>query len=107
MVFAAMALHAHPEWGTRLQQSDNELDQFVDEVRRYYPFILLIGGRVLGEFTWRNHAFRKTDWVLFDLYGTNHDPHIWADPEVFRRNDSERKLYAPTILPHTGPVTGE
>jgi fatty-acid peroxygenase len=22
--------------------------------------------------------------VLLDIYGTNHDPHIWGDPEAFR-----------------------
>jgi fatty-acid peroxygenase len=38
---------------------------------------------VFSEFTWRNHTFRKKDWVLFDLYGTNHDPRIWADPQTF------------------------
>ncbi len=43
IVFAAMALHSHPEWRTRLQQSDDGLDLFVDEVRRSYPFIPLIG----------------------------------------------------------------
>jgi fatty-acid peroxygenase len=84
IVFTAMALHAHPEWRNRLQHSDDELDLFVDEVRRYYPFIPLIGGRVLSEFAWRNHTFRKNDWVLFDLYGTNHDPHIWTNPQTFR-----------------------
>jgi fatty-acid peroxygenase len=84
IVFAAMALHARPEWRIKLQRSDDGLDLFVDEVRRYYPFIPLIGGRVLSEFTWRNHTFRKKDWVLFDLYGTNHDPRIWTDPQNFR-----------------------
>jgi fatty-acid peroxygenase len=84
IVFAAMALHAHPEWRTRLRQSDDGLGLFVDEVRRCYPFIPLIGGRVLSEFTWRDHTFRKKDWVLFDLYGTNHDSQIWTDPQNFR-----------------------
>jgi fatty-acid peroxygenase len=95
IVFAAMALHAHPEWHTRLQQSDDELDLFVDEVRRYYPFIPLIGGRVLSEFTWRDHTFRKKEWVLFDLYGTNHDSRIWADPQNFRPERFKER--------HTGP----
>jgi fatty-acid peroxygenase len=84
IVFAAMALQAHPEWRTRLLQSDDELDLFVDKVRRYYPFIPFIGGRVLSEFTWRDHTFRKKEWVLFDLYGTNHDSRIWTDPQNFR-----------------------
>ena len=101
IVFAAMALHAHPEWRIRLQQSDDELDFFVDEVRRYYPFIPLIGGRVLSEFTWRGHMFRKKDWVLFDLYGTNHDPRIWSDPEIFRpERFRERKIGPYDLVSH-------
>lgn len=83
-VFAAMALHAHPEWRERLRASDEEMDHFVDEVRRYYPFIAAIGGRVMTEFSWRDHRFRTGDRVLFDLYGTNHDPLLWGDPERFR-----------------------
>jgi fatty-acid peroxygenase len=65
IVFAAMALQAHPEWQTKLRTSDGELDLFVNEIRRYYPFIPLIGGRVLSEFTWRNYTFRKKDWGAF------------------------------------------
>ena len=84
IVFAAMALHAHSEWGERLRDSDEELDLFVEEVRRFYPFIPVIGGRVLEGFTWRDHSFKSKNWVLFDLYGTNHDPRIWGDPDEFR-----------------------
>jgi fatty-acid peroxygenase len=98
IVFAAIALNDHPDWATRLQQSDDELGLFVDEVRRNYPFIPLIGGRVLKEFTWRNHTFRRKDWVLFDLYGTNHDPHIWANPEVFRPERFREKTIGPYDL---------
>jgi fatty-acid peroxygenase len=79
-----MALHAHPEWQDRLRNSDEELGLFVDEVRRFYPFIPLIGGRVLTEFKWRDHSFARGEWVLFDLFGTNHDSKIWRDPTVFR-----------------------
>jgi fatty-acid peroxygenase len=83
IVFAAMALHEHPEWNDKITTSEKYLDAFVDEVRRFYPFIPFIGGRVLKEFTWRDHCFRKRDWLLFDLYGTNHDARIWGNPESF------------------------
>jgi fatty-acid peroxygenase len=83
IVFAAMALHDHPEWRDKVRASEKNLDAFVDEVRRFYPFIPFVGGRVLKEFTWRDHRFKKQDWLLFDLYGTNHDPRIWGDPESF------------------------
>jgi fatty-acid peroxygenase len=84
IVFAAMALHNHPEWKERLAHDDAFLAAFVDEVRRFYPFIPLLGGRVLVPFEWRGHRFRKNDWVLFDLYGSNHDARTWGDPDVLR-----------------------
>jgi fatty-acid peroxygenase len=97
-VFVAMALHHHPEWRERLAASDSDLDIFADEVRRYYPLIPAVGGRVLEPFTWRGHHFRKNDWVMFDLYGTNHDPRIWGDPEVFRPARFREQAFGPYDL---------
>ncbi|MFZ0390163.1 MAG: cytochrome P450 [Calditrichia bacterium] len=85
ITFAALALHRHPECRGKLRAGeDNYLENFVQEVRRYYPYFPLIGGRVREEFNWREHFFKKGDWVILDLYGTNHDPRIWEKPEEFR-----------------------
>lgn len=85
VTFAALALHDHPEWRRRFEAGeDDDLEPFVQEVRRFYPFFPFIGGRVMNEFDWRDHHFTKGTWMLLDLYGTNHDPRIWGDPEVFR-----------------------
>jgi fatty-acid peroxygenase len=101
IVFAAMALHAHPKWREKLRDSDEWLDAFVDEVRRFYPFIPLIGGRVLTAFRWRDHSFKKSDWVLMDLYGTNHDARIWGDPNVFRpERFTERSIGPYDLVSH-------
>ena len=85
VVFAALALHEHPEWRERLGQGDGEeLELFVQEVRRFYPFFPLIAGRVREPFAWRGHRFAHGDWVLLDLFGTDRDPRAWADPDTFR-----------------------
>jgi len=85
VTFAALAMHHYPECTEKLQGRDEEyLGWFVQEVRRFYPFFPLVGGRVLEEFDWRGTHFAKGTWVLLDLYGTNHDPRIWGDPESFR-----------------------
>jgi fatty-acid peroxygenase len=52
-------------------------------VRRYYPFLPLVAGRALQDFDWRSHRFKKGTWVLLDIYGTNHDPRWWKDPDAF------------------------
>jgi fatty-acid peroxygenase len=85
VTFAALALHQHPDVARELERgSDEDLERFVQEVRRFYPFFPAIGGRVEREFDWRGHHFVKGTWVLLDIYGTNHDPRTWRDPEAFR-----------------------
>jgi len=85
VTFAALALHEHPEWRRRLLDGGaQDLECFVQEVRRFYPFFPLVAGRVLEPFAWRGHRFARGDWVLLDLYGTDHDSRIWGDPEAFR-----------------------
>ncbi len=83
VTFAAMALYDHPEWRERIAQDEESLEHFVHELRRYYPFIPFIGGRVLTPFEWRGHSFAKDDWALIDLYGTNRDPRAWDDADTF------------------------
>jgi fatty-acid peroxygenase len=95
IVFAAMALYEHPEWRETISGSDKYLEAFVHEVRRFYPFIPFIGGRVIKEFTWRDRRFKRDDWVLFDLYGTNHDPRIWGDANVFRPERFLQQSFGP------------
>lgn len=85
MVFAALALHQHPQWReTFAAGAEEDLEPFVQEVRRFYPFFPVVGGRVRQSFDWRGVGFRKGRWVLLDLYGTNHDPRLWPEPEAFR-----------------------
>lgn len=84
IVFAAMALHEFPQWRDRLKEDDADLDGFVHEVRRWYPYLPVMGGRVRRAFEWRGHRFAEGDWMLLDLYGTNRDPRIWSEPEEFR-----------------------
>ncbi|WP_330400744.1 cytochrome P450 [Lacrimispora amygdalina] len=57
---------------------------FVQEVRRYYPFTPFVGARVHKDFVWDQYEFKKGVLVLLDVYGMNHDPVIWGDPDKFR-----------------------
>ena len=85
ITFAALALHEHPDWRDRFAAGDEaDLEPFVQELRRFYPFFPLIGGRARENFEWSGHAFAEGDWVLLDLYGTNHDARLWPEPEQFR-----------------------
>lgn len=84
IVFAAQALHEHPEQRQVLAaRGEPYLEAFAQEVRRLCPFFPFIGGRARSDFDWRGHRFASGDWVLLDIYGTNRDPDIWDQPERF------------------------
>ncbi len=85
IAFGALALHRLPQYRKKLQAGDDEfLQMFVQEIRRFFPFVPVLGARVRKEFTWKGHHFEKGRLVLLDIYGTNHDPRLWEDPGAFR-----------------------
>ena len=84
ITFAALALHEHPECKEKLQSEGSEYtDRFAQEVRRFYPFAPFLGARVQKDFHWHQCKFKKDTLVLLDIYGTNHDPRIWRNPNEF------------------------
>ncbi len=83
VMFAALALYEHPEEAHKLKDSDQYLEWFVQEVRRFYPFFPFAAARVKHSFEWQDYTFMKGQRVLLDLYGTNHDERLWPDPESF------------------------
>ncbi|WP_223115400.1 cytochrome P450 [Luteimonas suaedae] len=83
-VFVAHALHAHPREMEKLRTADPAaLDRFVQEVRRFYPFFPAVAARTCLAFSWQGLDFPADVRVMFDLYGTNHDPRIWRTPWRF------------------------
>ena len=82
--FLALAVHHHPNEKEKLRLGDEKYAQmFVQEVRRFYPFFPFVGALVKKDFTWNGYPFEEGTLTLLDLYGTNHDPNIWDDPDVF------------------------
>lgn len=88
VTFSALAMHEYPavrQW--LLDGAPERLRWFTQEVRRFYPFFPVVSGIALEPFEWRDHHFDRGTWMMLDLYGTNHDPRLWASPERF---DPER-----------------
>ncbi|HEU4508720.1 MAG TPA: cytochrome P450 [Pyrinomonadaceae bacterium] len=82
VVFVAHAMQFNPESAEKIDDADYA-DRFVQEVRRFYPFFPAVAAHAKSDFVWNGFRFHKGDWVLLDLYGTNHDPATWKDPERF------------------------
>ncbi|SFQ22622.1 cytochrome P450 [Salibacterium halotolerans] len=86
IMFGALALHEYPAVEETLRTTDNEkyTRMFVQELRRYYPFAPFIGAVVRKDFLWNEYRLKKGTLVIMDIYGTNHHPELWKEPEVFR-----------------------
>lgn len=85
VVFAAHAVHHHPEWTATLAGgSEIDTHAFAQEVRRFYPFFPAAAARVRDNFIWRGYHFPAGARALLDLYGTNHDARLWPQPGEFR-----------------------
>lgn len=83
--FAAVALVRHPQWRDTFAAGDErDLEPFVQEVRRFFPFFPAVPGRVRAPFRIQDHDIRIGDRVILDLYGTCHDRRTFPDPDSFR-----------------------
>lgn len=104
IVFAALALHQRLELRQHiLEGGEPYLDAFAQEVRRHTPFFPIIGGRVKETFNWQGHRFTKGDWVILDLFGTNHDPQVWGAPETFAPERFRERRPSPfDLIPQGG-----
>ena len=54
----------------------------------------------MKEFDWHGRRFALDDWVMLDIYATNRDQRIWAEPnrfapERFRNWDGDRNTLVP------------
>lgn len=84
IAFSALAVHQYPEHRERLEDDDGALENFVQEIRRFYPFAPAMGAMTSKSFNWQGYHFPKGRLVILDLYGTNHDPRSWDNPDEFR-----------------------
>ncbi|GAB2926811.1 cytochrome P450 [Nonomuraea sp. N2-4H] len=84
ITYAAHALHRRPEHRARLAGGDPEFaEAFAHELRRFYPFAPLLGGRAARELDWRGTHIPRGSLILLDVYGQHHDPRYWRDPYTF------------------------
>ncbi|WP_234998493.1 cytochrome P450 [Salirhabdus sp. Marseille-P4669] len=104
ITFMILALHEHPEHVELLRiGTEEDLEAFVEEVRRFYPFGPFLAARVKEDFEWNDCTFNKGTLVLLDVYGTNHDNRIWEDANHFNpRNFHKRTENKYNFIPQGG-----
>ncbi|MEV1131126.1 cytochrome P450 [Agromyces sp. NPDC049794] len=102
LVFTAHAMHHHPDWRSRVTTDHEMAGHFANEVRRRYPFFPLIAGTVQRPFEWRGRDFEPGEWVILDLYATNHDKRLWSERNQFRPERFERWSGDPNTLVSQG-----
>ncbi|HEX3628338.1 MAG TPA: cytochrome P450 [Verrucomicrobiae bacterium] len=82
IAFAAHAMHQYPEVRAGLRD-ENYIEMFAQEVRRFYPFFPALIAQTTHEFIWNGLEFPAHTRTMLDIYGTNHDPRAWRDPDQF------------------------
>ena len=82
--FVALAIHHYPKEAEKVRESKDFTQMFIQEVRRYYPFFPAILAIVKKDFTWKDYQFKKGTLTMLDVYGTNHDPKLWDNPDLFQ-----------------------
>lgn len=104
ITFSALALHNHPEYKEKLKSGNgDDLEMFVQEVRRFYPFGPFLGAQARKDFVWNQCEFKEGMLVLLDLYGTNHDARLWENPNEFRpERFKDRKDQLFDLIPQGG-----
>lgn len=84
IALSALALYEFPDAKEKLSGADAEAyKHFVQETRRYYPFFPVAPAIVKQDFLWDGHDFKEGTLVLLDLYGNNHHPELWEQPNEF------------------------
>jgi fatty-acid peroxygenase len=81
--FAAHALHGKPEFCTRVATDPAFTLAFVHELRRFYPFVPLLGARARHDLAIGGDEIPTRGLLVLDVFGHLHDPHWWRQPNRF------------------------
>ncbi|WP_346386302.1 cytochrome P450 [Nocardioides sp.] len=84
--FLARDLAIYPHWRPLLRDADRALDRrfaFGHEVRRTCPFVPALVGRAHSAAEIDGVRVEPGNMLVLDVPATNHDPHLWSEPDEF------------------------
>lgn len=104
IAFLGHAIISYPDEKQKLNsRKESDLENFVQEVRRLYPFFPFNGARVKEDFEWNGYHFEKDMVTILDFFGTNHDPRSWTNPTIFQPTRFEEETMTPyNFMPQGG-----
>ena len=84
------------------------LERFITEVMRIAPIAHTHVRQVKAGFEYENSKFRAGDILLLSVFGFNHNPDIWEEPDKFYPERFTNKVLASSLFPfglgrHTCP----
>jgi fatty-acid peroxygenase len=110
ITFIALTLHEYPMYQQKLQDGEENYDEyFVHEVRRFFPFAPILGAIVRKDFDWQGYRFKKGSMTILDVFGNLHDEKLWERPlDFFPDRFKEWNRNAFDLIPQGGglPQTG-
>ncbi|WP_414051301.1 cytochrome P450 [Macrococcus animalis] len=87
VAYGVLAMHEFPGERTRVARDDNDYAyKFVQEVRRYYPFVPFLPGKAAKDIEFEGYKIKKDTMIVMDIYGTLHREDTFTEPERFNPN---------------------
>ncbi|MGH1561693.1 cytochrome P450 [Mumia sp. DW29H23] len=99
----ARALALWPQVRSGIRSGDLDPLWVAQEVRRHGRFAPFLGSVATEDLAYREHEIPKGSLVVLDLWGTDHDPRLWDDPDAFRPERFARRDVGPyELVPQGG-----
>ncbi|WP_198617357.1 cytochrome P450 [Staphylococcus canis] len=105
ITYAVKALIEYDQERLKLQvtHDSNYAYKFAQEVRRIFPFVPFLPGRLKKNVKFDGYKLKKGTFVLLDIFGTTHDPELFENPYQFKPDRFEHWDGSPfDLIPQGG-----
>lgn len=97
------AFQAHPQVRHAVRDGAVSATDVAQEVRRTTPFVPFLATRATADLSFGGRDIPRGSLVVLDVWGTDHDPRIWSDPDDFDPSRFQRVPVTPyNLVPQGG-----
>ena len=84
VAFGTLAMYEFPKERTKVAQNEDDyVYKFIQEVRRFYPFVPYLPGKAGKDIEFRGYEIKKDTFMVLDVYGTLHREDLWENADQF------------------------